>query len=40
MSLRDAGGGVPGGFSLFLRRRGGVPGGVMVVTMLGVRGGV
>lgn len=40
MSFREAGGGVPGGFSLFLWRSGGVPGGVMVVTMLGVRGGV
>lgn len=40
MSFRDEGGGVPGGFNLFLRRTGGVPGGVIVVTMLGVRGGL
>ena len=40
ISFRDEGGGVPGGFNLFLRRTGGVPGGVIVVTILGVRGGV
>lgn len=40
MSLRLGGGGVPGAFTLFLRRIGGVPGGVMVLTTKGVRGGV
>lgn len=40
ISFREEGGGVPGGFSLFFRLMGGVPGGVTVVTILGVRGGV
>lgn len=40
MSLRLGGGGVPGALTLFLRRMGGVPGGVMVLTTKGVRGGV
>lgn len=40
ISLRLGGGGVPGAFTLFLRRMGGVPGGVMVLTTRGVRGGV
>lgn len=40
ISFLEEGGGVPGGFNLFFLRMGGVPGGVTVVTMLGVRGGV
>lgn len=40
MSFREEGGGVPGGFSLFFLLMGGVPGGVTVVTIFGVRGGV
>lgn len=40
ISLRLGGGGVPGAFTLFRRRMGGVPGGVMVLTTKGVRGGV
>lgn len=40
ISLRLGGGGVPGAFTLFRRRMGGVPGGVMVLTTRGVRGGV
>lgn len=40
MSFREEGGGVPGGFSLFFLLIGGVPGGVTVVTIFGVRGGV
>lgn len=39
MSLRLGGGGVPGAFTLFRRRVGGVPGGVMVLTTKWVRGG-
>lgn len=40
ISFRDEGGGVPGGFTLFLLLTGGVPGAVMVVMIFGVQGGV